>query len=230
MEKILDFLIEVGKLKRRERRGWLIHNIPERETTASHSFRLALLAWLLAKKKGELNIEKVLKMALIHDICEVYTWDETPYDPLIPRDVKKRDEIEKVLDKWPTFSMEDKERKGKEKFAREYKSLQKLLATLPKESQREFQMLWLEFEQGKSKEGRFVRQADKMESYLQGMEYWKKYGKIRYKLWARWAKEIFHDSVFIEFLREVDERFQNRRTQQKKRPVKPSSSKSVRKA
>ncbi|HEA84670.1 MAG TPA: HD domain-containing protein, partial [Candidatus Wildermuthbacteria bacterium] len=160
----------------------------------------------------------------------VYTWDETPYDPLIPRDVKKRYAIEKVLDKWPTFSMKDKERKGKQKFAREHKSLQKLLATLPKESEKEFHALWLEFEQGKSKEGRFVRQADKMESYLQGMEYWKKYGKIRYKLWARWAKEIFHDAVFIEFLREVDERFQNRRTQKRKRPVKPSSSKSVRKA
>ena len=46
MEKLLDFLIDVGKLKKGKRRGWLIHEIPDAETTASHTFRLAFLVWL----------------------------------------------------------------------------------------------------------------------------------------------------------------------------------------
>ena len=216
MEKLLDFLIDVGKLKKGKRRGWLIHEIPDAETTASHTFRLAFLVWLLSKKKRGMNLEKLLKMALLHDICEVHTWDETPYDPLLPKDITKKKELEKALDTWPNFSLQDKERKGKEKFAREQKSLKKLLSTLPKEIEKEFLELWLDFEKGKSKEGRFVKQADKLENYLQGMEYYKKYGKIRYKLWARWAKEIFHDPVLIEFFREIDERFQNNRTPKKR--------------
>jgi len=216
MEKLLNFLVAVGKLKESERRGWLIHEIPDAETTASHTFRLAFLVWLLSKKKRGMNLEKLLKMALLHDICEVYTWDETPYDPLLPKNIKKKKEMEKALDTWPDFSLKDKEHKGRQKFAREKKSLKKLLSTLPKEIEKEFFDLWLDFEEGKSKEGRFVKQADKLENYLQGMEYYKKYGKIRYKLWARWAKEIFDDPVLIEFFREIDDRFQKNPASAKK--------------
>ena len=216
MEEILNFLIKAGKLKRSKRRGWLIHGIPDSESTAGHSFRLALLAWLLARKEKGMNIERIIKMALIHDLCEVYTWDETPYDPLLPKDVNKQKEIKKVLDKWPTFTLAQKQRKSEQKFKRELKSIDKLLKEVPADLRKEIKELWLDFEKGLSREGRFVRQADKMESYLQGMEYWKKHKTIRYKLWARWAKEIFHDSIFIQFYREIDEHFQKRKKAKKK--------------
>jgi len=71
MKNILNFLIETGKLKGKQRRGWTIHQIKNPETTAEHIFHLALLAWVLGKEKG-LKIERVIKMALVHDLCEVY--------------------------------------------------------------------------------------------------------------------------------------------------------------
>ena len=103
-DKIVDFLIKTGSLKEKNRRGWVLHQIKNPETTASHTFRVVMIAWLLAREKKELDLEKVLKMALIHDICEVYTWDETPYDPLLPRDVKEQKKIKEVLGKWPNFT------------------------------------------------------------------------------------------------------------------------------
>ena len=71
MKELLNFFIEVGKLKRKNRRGWQVHQIKNSESTAEHIFRVAIIAWILGEKK-RLNLEKVIKMALIHDLCEIY--------------------------------------------------------------------------------------------------------------------------------------------------------------
>ncbi len=207
LDELINFLIQVGKLKERKRRGWLAHKIKNPETTASHIFRATLLAWVLARKKKGLNQEKVLKMALIHDLCEVHTKDETPYDPLLPNNLQQnREKVEKVLDKWPNFTLKQKREKILKKYKREFRSLKKLVSGLPQDLKEEIINLWREFENGLSEEGRFVRQIDKAENYLQGMEYWKRYGKIRQKLWARWAKEIFDDPVIVKFFRALDDK------------------------
>lgn len=204
MKNLVDFLIQVGKLKEKKRRGWVAHQIKNPETTASHIFRTALLAWILSLEKKDCDLEKILKMALIHDICETYTKDETPYDPLLPRDLKDAKKVNEVLDKWPKFTLNQKKKKGLNKYKRELKGLEKIVSDLPEDLRKEIINLWKDFEKGLSKEGRFVKQVDKAENYLQGMEYWKRYGKIRQKLWARWAKEIFDDPVLIKFFRAVD--------------------------
>lgn len=206
LKNIIDFLIQVGRLKEKKRRGWVAHQIKNPETTASHIFRTALLAWVLSYDKN-LNLEKILKMALIHDICEVYAKDETPYDPLLPWNLKNRKRINRILDKWPNFTLEQKKQKFLNKYNQERRGLLKLVSNLPVGLRKEIINLWEEFEKDLSKEGRFVKQVDKAENYLQGMEYWKKYGKIRQKLWARWAKEIFDNPVLIKFFRTVDEKF-----------------------
>ncbi len=219
LNEIVDFLIAVGKLKGKKRRGWLLHQIKNPESTASHSFRTALLAWFLARKKKDLNLEKVLKIALIHDICEVYTWDETPYDPLIPRDVKKQEIIQKILDKWPNFTLAQKKRKAQNKYRRERRALEKLVLGMPKNFKKEILNLWEDFEKGLSKEGVFVKQVDKLENYLQGMEYWKKYGKIRYKLWARWIREVLHDPLLLEFVEEIERKFYKKNKKSKNKEL-----------
>ena len=71
MEQLLNFLIEIGKLKKMTRRGWELRGIKNPETIASHTFRMAIMTWLLGEKK-KLNLNKILKMSLIHDLCEVY--------------------------------------------------------------------------------------------------------------------------------------------------------------
>jgi len=79
MKEILNFLINIGKLKGKKRRGWLLHQIKNPETTAEHIFHLAILVWIFGKIK-KINLERAIKIALIHDLCEVYSPDLTSYD------------------------------------------------------------------------------------------------------------------------------------------------------
>ena len=203
MKDILNFLIEVGKLKRKPRKGWLVHQIKDSETTAEHIFRTAIIAWVLGKKK-RLNLERVIKIALAHDLCEVYAPDLTPYDPLLPKDKKK---IAEVLKKWPKFTTSLKIKKYNNKYKTECRALEKLTSKLSPDLKTEIKNLWLDFENGLTKEGRFVKQVDKVENLLQGMEYWKKHGRIQHRLWMRWIKEILDDPVLLELTRAIENKF-----------------------
>ena len=67
MEKLIEFLLEIEKLKGKERRGWVVHKIKNAETTAEHILHLTILVWILGRQK-RINMEKALKMALVHDL------------------------------------------------------------------------------------------------------------------------------------------------------------------
>lgn len=79
MEDLVNFLHKVGELKDLERTGWKLHEVPNPESVADHSFRTAVMALILAKKL-DLNTDKCVKMALIHDLSEVIAGDITPHD------------------------------------------------------------------------------------------------------------------------------------------------------
>ncbi len=207
MENLLNFFIEVGKLKGKERRGWQVHGIRNSETTAEHIFRMAIIAWTLGRNR-KLNMERAIKMALVHDLCEVYSPDITPYDPLLPKDKKK---IIEVLKHWPKFTPALKIKRHQDKYKIENKALDKLIFKLPPGLKAEIKNLWLDFEKGLTKEGRFVKQVDKVENILQGLEYWKKHGKIQRRLWMRWAKENLDDPVLVEFMKVLEKNFQRNR-------------------
>lgn len=204
MNNILNFFIEVGKLKKMPRRGWVLRNIKDPESIAEHTFRVALMAWILGKKKHNLNIEKIIKMALIHDICEVYAGDTTPYDSIIPKSKKKLAELMKV---WPRFSPAEKERLSKKKFNKEKKALERLLKNLPAAVGAEIKNLWLDYERGSTIEGRFFKQADRLENFLQSLEYWKKYKNPPQKPWWDQARELFDDPILLEFIDTMDKKF-----------------------
>ncbi|MCL5010752.1 MAG: HD domain-containing protein [Patescibacteria group bacterium] len=208
MDNFLNFFINIGKLKDKKRRGWLTHQIDNCETTASHTFRLAVLAWMFGKRK-RFNTEKMIKMALAHDLCEVFAKDETPYDPLLPANfnsLQDKKKTEMILSKWPKFSLVQKQKKSELKHKRECAALKKLTAKLPLHWGKEIMDLWNDFEFGLSREGRFMKQLDKAENFLQGMEYWKKYGRIKKDLWVRWIKEIFDDPVLLEFEKSIEKK------------------------
>jgi len=203
MRNLLDFLVKIGKLKRKKRRGWLIHQIKNPETTAEHIFRLAIIVWVIGEKK-RLNLEKSIKMALVHDLCGVYAPDLTPYDPLLPKDQKK---IIETLKRWPKFTPSLKIEAHKKKYRLENRGLDRLISKLPSKLKSEIKNLWLDYEKGLTKEGRFVKQADKVENLLQGIEYWKKYGKIQHHLLMRWIKEIIDDPVLLKFIETLEKNF-----------------------
>ncbi len=203
MKEVVNFFHEIGKLKRKPRRGWVINDIKNPESIAEHTFRAAVMAWVLGKRK-KLDIEKVLKIALIHDICEVYAGDTTPYDSILPRTKKKRAELLKT---WPRFSNSERKRLAQEKHKREKKALEKLLSKLPHDIKKEIKNLWLDYERGLTAEGRFFRQMDRLEDFLQSMEYWQKYKKPPQGPWWLWAREHFYDPLLLEIIGEMDRKF-----------------------
>ncbi len=80
MAAMLATLIELQRLKRLDRTGWILRGLPNgTESVAAHSFGVGITAMLLADElllKGVVvNVEKVLRMALLHDWAEVRVGD-----------------------------------------------------------------------------------------------------------------------------------------------------------
>ena len=77
---MLATLIELQRLKRLERTGWTLRGLPNgTESVASHSFGVCVTAMLLADEVNarglEVNCERVLRMALVHDWAETRVGD-----------------------------------------------------------------------------------------------------------------------------------------------------------
>jgi 5'-deoxynucleotidase YfbR-like HD superfamily hydrolase len=134
---------ELCHLKQLYRQGWLRRGVPRErcESIAEHSFGVAVLALWLAPAQPELDVDKVVRMALLHDLGEVYAGDIIPGDGVSEG----------------------------EKHQREAEAVRKILSQLP-DGQGNIQ-LWDEFEEGISPEARFVHQIDRLEMGLQAAVY-----------------------------------------------------------
>jgi len=208
MEKLIEFLLEIEKLKGKERRGWVVHKIKNAETTAEHILHLTILVWILGRQK-RINMEKALKMALVHDLCEIYSPDFTSYDAANLAE-KGKVSLKKIINSLPKPGRPTNiQRKRLEKLKNrvENEAIDKLIRKLPTDLKNEIKYLWLDYENGCSKEGRFVKQADKTINLLQGLVYWKKYGRIQHNLWVRRAKEVLDDPVLVEFMQALEKKF-----------------------
>jgi len=203
MKELLNFFIEVGKLKRIRRRGWVLRRVKDPETIAAHTFRMTIMAWLLCCKK-KLNINKILKMCLTHDLCEICAGDTTPYDDLLPRNKKLWKEF---LNKWPRLSKREKEKIFLKKYKKEHEGLKKIIANLPLKIKKEIHNLWDEYEKGSTPEGRFVRQLDRVENLLQALEYWNKEKNFSIKPWWIQIEELIDDPILLEFMKTLEKKF-----------------------
>lgn len=204
MTNLLKFFTESGKLKTIPRSGWVLRGIKNPESIAEHTFRVALMAWTLGRQKHNFNIEKLIKIALVHDLCEVYAGDITPYDTILPKDAKKRKEMLKT---WPRFSEAQKKKLSETKHKKEKQGLEKLTKNLPAGLKKEMEMLWLDYEKGLSKEGRFFKQIDRAENLLQSLEYWEKDKNLPQKSWWTQANELFDDKLLLELVGSMDKEF-----------------------
>ncbi len=74
LEELSKFLFEISMLKRTLRTGYAFLGTGV-ESTASHSFNTALIAFILGKMTRNVSTEKLLLMALIHDIPEARVGD-----------------------------------------------------------------------------------------------------------------------------------------------------------
>jgi putative hydrolase of HD superfamily len=74
VDRIVEFLFEVGMLKRTPRSGWQFLDGGS-ESVAEHVYRTALIAYVLARLDGTVDTDKVLRLALVHDLPEARTGD-----------------------------------------------------------------------------------------------------------------------------------------------------------
>lgn len=204
MENILKFLLQVNKLKQIKRTGWILRDVKNPESVADHSFHLTILAWVFGRKK-KFNLEKLIKMALIHDLVEVLAGDATPYDDLILKNPKKR---RVILKKWPSRSREEAEMLSKTKFAREHQALELITANLDEDLKQEIRNLWLEYESDRNPEGRFLRQAGVVENLLQAMEYTQRTKNFPIESWWYQMIEFVDDHELLKFIEELGRYYQ----------------------
>lgn len=144
---VLSFYMKYNQLKNIYRQGWLKVRIgldfkDKCESVADHSFSVALLALtIIEENKLDLDTLKCMKMAIVHDLGEVYLGDFTPYDNITKT----------------------------EKHRLERKAILEVLDSLDKDN--DFFMLWEEFEKGKSTEANLIKNIDQLEFLLQACAY-----------------------------------------------------------
>lgn len=145
IEKLLDFFAIAGKLKQAIR--FSAAKKIKGDSSADHSWRLALMIFSVAQElKLKLDIEKAMKIALVHDIAEGIT-GEIDYRLIFFGKISK-----------------------KEKNALEKKAMQKIRKIAPPKLGKEIFELWEDYENGGSREAKFVKALDKIETTLYLLE------------------------------------------------------------
>ena len=74
MDRIVEFLFEVGMLKRTPRSGWQFLGSGS-ESVAEHVYRTTMIAFVLGRLDGTVDTDKVSRLALVHDLPEARTGD-----------------------------------------------------------------------------------------------------------------------------------------------------------
>jgi putative hydrolase of HD superfamily len=133
MQQIVDFIIELDKLKGVTRKTRPL-GLERYENSAEHSWQIAMLAASLAPYAAEpVDIHRVTAMLLVHDIGEIDTGDTMVY----------------VEGGW------------EERKAAELAAVKRIFSLLPEAQAGAFLALWQEFEEGRTPEARFAHTADR---------------------------------------------------------------------
>ncbi len=139
LEKQVEFIKEIDKLKYIFRQSALISD-GRKENSAEHSWHVGVMAMLLTEYVEHENVDllKVIKMIMIHDLVEIDAGDTFAYD-------------EK--------GYEDKEE-------RETKAAERIFNLLPSDQAEEIWQLWREFEEGSTPEALYAASLDRLQPLL----------------------------------------------------------------
>jgi putative hydrolase of HD superfamily len=74
VDHVVNFLFEVGMLKRTPRSGWQFLGSGH-ESVADHVFRTAMIAFVLGRMDEQVDRDRLLRLALVHDLPEARTGD-----------------------------------------------------------------------------------------------------------------------------------------------------------
>jgi putative hydrolase of HD superfamily len=142
--RVLDLFLHANRLKVTPRGGWVIRGLTDVESVAGHSFGVGFVALILSELIQEaVDREKVLTIALIHDLAEsVITDIPAPAIRFFPLGAKHEAELNALSEIFGGLA-----------FGGRLKAW------------------WQEFEDRTSVEGRLVRDADRIELLLQAYVY-----------------------------------------------------------
>ena len=172
VEAYTDFIKEAEGLKSTLRTAWTAEG--RQESTAEHSWRLALFAGVMCREFPELDREKVLMMCLVHDLGERYSGDISA--ALRPD--------------------------AGDKLNQEREDVQRICGFLPKGKEGEVSGLWEEYCQGITPEARFVKALDKAETIIQHSQGRNPAG-FDYGFNLEYGKEYFEQDERLEALRSL---------------------------
>jgi putative hydrolase of HD superfamily len=141
LQKQVDFIHEIDKVKYIQRKTCLF-NSDRTENDAEHSWHLALMALVLSGHSNEaIDLLKVIKMLLIHDLVEIDAGDIFLYDSTISHT----------------------------NTAAELTAAKRIFGLLPQHQAEELISVWEEFEAGETAESKFARAMDRLEPLLQNI-------------------------------------------------------------
>lgn len=148
-EQQMRFLVEIDQMKNVLRQT-LLADGSRRESDAEHSWHLAMYAMLLSEYAPEpVDVSRVIRMVLVHDLIEIYAGDTFCYDKEGNRD----------------------------KAAREAAAADQLYALLPADQAGEYRVLWEEFDRMDTPDSRFAAALDRVQpiinNYLTEGHTWK---------------------------------------------------------
>lgn len=157
----ISFMLELDKMKNLYRQTYVLHE-NRKENDAEHSWHIAILAFMLAEYSNEpVDVLRVVKMTLLHDVVEIDAGDTYCYD-----------------------------KEGyKSKAEREENAARRIFGLLPEDQQQEYYTLWREFEDGTSPEARFAAVLDRIQplllNYTKGGISWKEHGIFKDQVMER---------------------------------------------
>ena len=181
------------RLKRLLRQGWIDRGVDAPESSADHSWGVALLAWLLSQQYTGLDRDRVVLLALVHDLPEALAGDPTPFDDIRRTHGALSDDHFRQM---PPTS--DASRRAKREAEEE--ALASMIAELPVEIGLELRNAWLEYDNGETAEAIFVKQIDKLETLLQAEDYRDRQPGLVIDSFRLGAERAITDPVLVELL------------------------------
>lgn len=172
IDKVIRFIKEIENLKSVTRTAWT--KTGRRESTAEHSWRLAMLLMVLREDFKDLDIDKAIKMSLVHDLGELYDGD-----------------ISAKL-----------QNDNDNKAYMEEKAMRRMLTTLPDGISEKIYDLWKEYNECCTKEAKLVKAMDKLETIVQHNQ-GDNPEDFDYEFNLQYGKQYFMDNEILEYMRYI---------------------------
>lgn len=156
LEQQIAFIKEVDRLKQVQRKSF-VSGTRRLETSAEHSWHVALMSWLLFEHAAPIGVsaDRVIKMLLVHDIVEIDAGDTLLYAEAAAHEAQRK---------------------------REREAAERLFGLLPEDQGSELRALWDEFEARESADAKFAAAIDRLQplilNFMAEGAAWRRHGVV----------------------------------------------------